>query len=124
MANDAFTQQALAADKHFQLRLQNALSKVAWEILEEPADTDHHAERATYAQKVVGSGTPSPVSGPSMMAAQLAPSFVNRPNIFNFTTSYDFTIGATVTESGDADIESQLHTDWNMLAGVVDEPVA
>ena len=120
MPNDAFTQQALATDPRFQLRLQNALAKVAWEILEEDPLTAYHAERVAYAQRVTGSSAiASPSSGPAMMAAQLAPSFVNRPNVFQFATSYDFTVGATVTASGDADIESQLHTDWNELAGVV-----
>lgn len=120
MPNDSFTQQALAADPRFHLRLQNALSKVAWEILEEDPATPHHAERAAYAQRVTGSSAiPSPTSGPAMMAAQLAPSFVNRPNVFAFATSYDFTVGAVVTASGDPDIESQLHTDWDELAGVI-----
>jgi hypothetical protein len=51
-------------------------------------------------------------------AQQLAPSFVNRPNVFQFATSYDFTVGGTVTASGDPDIESQLMTDWDKMAGV------
>lgn len=121
MPNDAFTQQALAVDPKFQLRLQNALSKVAWEILEEDVTTPHHAERVTYAQKVTSSSPlPTATTGPSMVAQQLAPSFVNRPNVFQFATSYDFTVGAVVTASGDADIENQLHTDWNKLAGVIE----
>lgn len=125
MANDAFTQQALARDPRFQLRLQNALSKVAWEVMEEDPATPHHAERVAYAQKVTGSSAiPSPVSGPASIAAQIAPSFVNRPNVFAFATSYDFTVGAVVTASGDPDMESQLHTDWDELAGVVETPVA
>ncbi len=53
------------------------------------------------------------------MAFQLASSFVGRPNVFSFATTYDFHVGAVVTASGDPDIESQLHTDWNDLAGVV-----
>lgn len=110
MANDAFSQQALAADQNFQRRLQNALTKVAWEVLEEDPSTLHHAERAAYAQRVN--------SSPQQTAQQLAPSFVNRPNVFAFNTSYDFGIPATVTASGDPDIESQLMTDWNKLAGV------
>ena len=111
MANDAFSQQALAADPHFQRRLQNALTQIAWEVLEEDPSTLYHAERVAYAQKVN--------SAPMSTAQQLAPSFVNRPNVFNFPTSYDFTVGATVTASGDPDIESQLMTDWNKLAGVI-----
>jgi hypothetical protein len=111
MPNDSFSQQALAADQHFHQRLQNALTKIAWEVLEEDPSTLYHAERAAYAQRVNTS--------PQQIAQQLAPSFVNRPNVFQFATSYDFTIGATVTASGDPDIENQLMTDWNKLAGVI-----
>lgn len=111
MPNDSFTQQALAADGRFQQRLQNALTKVAWQVLEEDPSTLHHAERAAYASRVNTS--------PQSTAQQLAPSFVNRPNVFSFATSYDFTVGGTVTTSGDPDIESQLLTDWDKLAGVV-----
>jgi hypothetical protein len=110
MANDAFTQQALAADPRFQKRLVSALTNVAWQVLEEAPATLHHAERATYAHTVNAS--------PSSAAATIAPSFVNRPNVFNFATSYDFTVGGTVTAAGDADLQSQLMTDWNNLAGV------
>lgn len=111
MANDSFTQQALANDARFRQRLENALGKVAWEVLQEDPLTVHHPERANYANRVL--------SSPNQMASQLASSFVGRPNVFSFTTSYDFTVGGTVTAAGDPDIESQLHTDWNSLAGIV-----
>jgi hypothetical protein len=110
MPNDAYSQQSLAADPRFQKRLQNALTKVAWQVLEEDPSTLHHAERAAYAQTVN--------QNPQQTAQQLSYSFVNRPNVFSFATSYDFTVGGTVTASGDPDIESQLLTDWNKMAGV------
>lgn len=110
MPNDAFSQQSLAADPRFQKRLENALTKIAWQVLEEDPSTLHHAERATYAQRVNSESTTT--------ARQLAPSFVNRPNIFSFETSYSFQVGGTITASGDPDIESQLLTDWNKMAGV------
>jgi len=111
MPNDAFTQQALADDRRFQQRLENALGKVAWEVLNEDPSTLHHAERAVFSNRVLAS--------PQQMASQLSSSFVGRPNVFQFATSYDFTVGGIVTAAGDADIESQLHTDWNAMAGVV-----
>jgi hypothetical protein len=111
MPNDAFTQQALAADQRFIQRLANAYGKVAWEILNEDASVPNHLQRATHAMRVN--------QNPYQMAQQLAPSFVNRPNVFQFTTSYDFTVGGTITAAGDPDIESQLHTDWDDLAGVI-----
>jgi hypothetical protein len=110
MPNDAFSQQALAADRRFQQRLQNALTKIAWQVLEEDPSTLHHAERADYAHTVN--------QNPQVTAQQLASSFVNRPNVIQFTTSYDFIVGGTVTAAGDPDIESQLMTDWNKMAGV------
>jgi hypothetical protein len=112
MPNDAFTQQALAADQRFQQRLQNALTKVSWEVLDEDVSTPHHTERANYSNRVN--------QNPFGTAQQLAPSFVNRPNVFGFETSYSFDVGAVVTAAGDPDLESQLHTDWNKLAGVIE----
>jgi hypothetical protein len=111
MANDADTQQDLANRSHFWARVQNALTKVAWEVLQEDPATVHHVERAQYANRVL--------ANPGGTAQQLAPSFVNRPNIFGFDTTYDFKLRSSVTAAGDPDIESQLHTDWNMLAGVI-----
>ena len=108
--NNAFTQQALAADPRFRLRLQNALMKVAWEVLEETPTTEFHVQRAQYARAVT--------NAPAQSAQQLSSSFVNRPNVFNFETTYSFELGAVLTASGDPDMESQLHTDWNELAGV------
>jgi hypothetical protein len=110
MPNDAYSQQALAADARFQKRLQNALMKVAWQVLEEDPSTLHHAERADYAHQVTQS---------LQTAQQIAPSFVTRPNVINFETSYSFPVGGTITAAGDPDIESQLMTDWNKMAGVV-----
>jgi len=110
MANDAFTQQALAKEPRFILRLQNALGKTAWQVLNESPSTSGHTARANYARGVL--------SNPNGFATTLAPAFVNRPNVISFTTSYDFQQGAVVTASGDADIESQLATDWDNLSGV------
>jgi hypothetical protein len=111
MPNDAYSQQALAADARFVKRLQSSLTKVAWQVLEEDPSTLHHAERADFAHTV---------NQNSYQAAQaLAPSFVNRPNVLNFETSYNFPVGGTITAAGDPDIESQLMTDWNKMAGVI-----
>jgi hypothetical protein len=112
MANTAYTQQALADSTGFRLRLQNALTKVAFQVLDEPPSTAFYAQRNAYAQRVI--------NGPQQVAIQLAPSFVNRPNIFQFETSFDFSMREVVTASGDPDIESQVFTDWNKLAGVTE----
>ena len=110
MPNDAFTQQALAADPRFQLRVRNALMKIAWQVLNEAPTVAGHTQRATYARQVLGT--------PDTYAKELAKSLTTRTNLLAFATTYDFTQGAVVTASADADIESQLSTDWNGLAGV------
>jgi hypothetical protein len=110
MANSAHTQQALADDPRFQKRVSAALAKIAWEVLGESDATPNHAERAAYARQVI--------NGINGTAAQIAPWLVMRTNLFAFETSYDFAEGAVVTASGDADIESQLASDWSEMAGV------
>jgi hypothetical protein len=114
MANSSFTQQALAANASFQTRVRNALATVAWQVLNEPASTPNNTARVVYARGVINNlqGT----------AVQIAPWLVDRPNLFQFETSFDFPSGDVVTASGDADIESQLATDWDTLAGVSPVP--
>jgi hypothetical protein len=114
MANNAYTQQALSLQPSFHLRLQNALTKVAFQVMSEPTDTPYYTQRVSYAQRVINQ--------PSQTAVSLASSFVNRPNLLAFETSYNFEMREVVTASGDADIESQIYTDWNMLAGVLIVP--
>lgn len=113
-ANDSFTQQALASDQSFQLRVRAALARVAWEMLEEPASTPNHDARVWYAKYVLASLTNS--------AQNVAPWLVERPNLILFETSYDFSAQAVITAAGDADIESQLRTDWDHLAGMFAPP--
>lgn len=110
MANTSFTQQALAIDPRFQVRVRAALAKVAWEVISEDANTAFHAEREAYARSIL--------PNVALTAAQIAPWLVERTNLIAFETSYDFAASAVVTAAGDPDIENQLHTDWNVLAGV------
>ena len=109
MANDSYTQQRLAADLTFQGRVRNALANVAWQVLGEPDTTPNHAWRATYANQVINNLT--------FQSAGVANWLVQRPNLMAFATSYDFKGGNVVTASGDADIESQLMSDWDKMAG-------
>jgi hypothetical protein len=110
MANDSFTQQRLAADATFQGRVRAALATVAWQVLNEDPATPNHANRLTYARNVITNLT---------FGAQTAsPWLVERPNLRAFETSYDFESGTVVTAAADADIESQIATDWDVLAGV------
>lgn len=109
MANTARTQIALTGSAHFVSRLEAALVKVAWAVLGEDPGTANHAARVAYANRALGN--------PGSYAATLARIMVYRTNVFAFATSYDFDLGATVTAAGDPDLESQLTTDWNTLAG-------
>src|SRR5262245_19751245 len=108
MPNDAYTQQRLGDDPNFRLRVKNALAKVAWEVLNESADTPNHGQRFAYAQRVID----DPV-GQAARGAQWLPT---RTNLQLFETSYNFPAGAVVIAAGDADIESQLRTDWDQLS--------
>ena len=62
--------------------------------------SEHAASRRARRVRATAS-----TSNPQQTAQQLAPSFVNRPNVFSFETSYDFPVGGTVTASGDPDLE-------------------
>jgi hypothetical protein len=111
MANDSFTQQALAKDPSFILRLQAALSKIAWVVLTEATNTPNHAQRSIFARQIV--------SNSAGFAQTYAPWFVMRTNVFAFATSAIFNpVLSVITAAGDADIESQLNSDWNILSGV------
>jgi hypothetical protein len=112
MANDSFTQQALAADPHFRQRVRSALSTVAWQVVNEAESVANHPARLRYAQQVVRSLDSE--------TSSILPNIVFRPNVINFATSYGFDfplqVGQVVTTSGDADLMSQIATDWDDLA--------
>jgi len=112
MANDGFTQQALAADPHFRQRIRASLSSVAWEVLAEDPATPNHANRIAYAHQVTRQLDSEVVI--------ILPQFVMRPNVLGAVTSYayDFELqaGQVVTAATDADLTSQLHTDFDEMA--------
>lgn len=110
MPNTARMQIALAAGAHFQSRIAAALTKIAWIVVNESSGTPNHAQRAAYAQRVLGNV--------GSYAAQVAAVIVERPNVLNFVTSWDWDISGPVTTAADADLESQITTDWDRLSGV------
>ena len=113
MANDNFTQQALANDPTFKQRLKASLSRIAWQVLTESSGTDDHPTRKIYANQVL--------ANPDGIVNSLAGSFVFRSNVFSTTTSLAFDgRGGSVVQSAvtDAAMDSQLATDWSQLAGV------
>lgn len=113
MANDNFTQQALAADPTFRQRLKASLARIAFQILTEAGSTTNHAVRKAYALQVV--------ANPDQATANLVGIFVFRTNPFASTTSVSFNgVGGTQVTStvSDAAMDSQLATDWDVLSGV------
>lgn len=110
MANTALTQIALASDLVFQQRIKSALLSIAAQMLGEDAGTLNHGARVIYANRVI--------NNPAAEAALIAPFLVMRPNVNNFTTSCVFQEAgvAVVSTTGDADLQSQIATDWNWLA--------
>lgn len=112
MANDNFTQQALANDPTFRQRLKASLTRIAWQVLGEGAIQDH-ATRKAYATAVL--------ANPDGVVNTLVGSFVFRTNVISTTTSPVFDgRGGTLVQSAvtDAAMDSQIATDWSALAGV------
>jgi hypothetical protein len=109
MANDSFTQQALAADLSFHGRVRSALSSVAFQVMNEDPTTPNHDQRVTYARQVINTL--------AFAAPQVSTWLVERPNLIGAETTYDFQKGNVVSAATDAAIQSQLMTDWDLLAG-------
>jgi hypothetical protein len=108
MPNTSFSQQALAQDAGFRLRLQNTLAVVAWQVISEDDTVADHASRILLARRVLTDGFGT--------AAAVSSWIVTRPNVSNFDTSYDFEARAVVNACGDPDLESQIASDWTQIA--------
>ena len=106
----AIEQQRLAESPHFLQRVTQSLANVAFQVIGEGRDTPTEVIRYNYARLVTQQTT--------AIAAQTVTWLVQRPNLLSETTSYNFDIPAVVTSATDAEIESQLSSDWNIMAGV------
>ena len=93
----------------FMERAQAMLAFACATILSEPGTTPYHQPRAFYAQKVV--------SNPQQAATQAGPQVVMGVNVVNATTYNEATKTATCTIA-DIDLQSQILTLWNALAGI------
>ena len=78
-------------------------------MLGEPGTTPYHSGRALYAQKVV--------SNPRQAAEVGGPQIVMGVNVIN-TTTYDETEKKSTCAIADIDLQSQILTLWNSLAGL------
>jgi len=93
----------------FMERVTAMLARVAGVILSEPGTTAYHPQRAAYAQRVVQS--------PQQASNQAGPQVVMGVNIVAATT-YDETTKTSTCTAADIDLESQITTLWNALAGI------
>lgn len=110
MPNTAFTQLALSSDVGFRLRIKAALLAKAANVLGESTGISNHGGRVAYANKVI--------ANPDLHAEQVARFLVMRPNVNNFSTTCEFQQASVIVVNacGDADLESQILTDWDWLA--------
>ena len=93
----------------FMERAQAMLARVSGVVLSEAGSTPYHSKRAEYAQRVVQS--------PQMYAQMAGPQIVMGVNIVAATT-YDEATKTSVCTAADIDLESQITTLWNALAGI------
>jgi hypothetical protein len=93
----------------FMERVQAMLAYVCSTILSEDGGTSYHPQRAQYAQRVV--------SNPQQAATQAGPQVVMGVNVVA-TTTYDEVTKTSVCTIADLDLQSQILTLWNALAGI------
>jgi len=93
----------------FMERVQAMLAFCCATILSEPGTTAYHQPRAFYAQKVV--------QNPRQCAELAGPQVVMGVNVVAATTYDEETKTATCTMA-DIDLQSQILTLWNSLAGI------
>ena len=113
MAVDQSTaQMALTRDTGpggFMERVTAVLAYVANSVLHEAVATAYHSGRALYAQRVL--------ANPVQAAAAGGPLIVMGINVSSKTT-YDETTKTSVCTATDLELQSQVQTDWNGLAGL------
>lgn len=78
-------------------------------VLSEPADTPLHQPRAFYAQHVT--------KDPALAAKSAGPQVVMGVNVVN-TTTYDEATKTSTCTIADIDLQSQILSLWNALAGL------
>jgi hypothetical protein len=112
MAETSVQQMALTRDTGpggFMERVTAMLAMVTSSILSEPFETPYHPHRAQYAQRVVQS--------PQQAAVQAGPQVVMGVNVIASTT-YEEATKTSICTIADIDLQSQIVTLWNALAGI------
>lgn len=117
MADPSTAQMALTRDTGpggFMERITAILAYVANATLSESVGTAYHSGRALYAQKVL--------TNPLQAATAGGPLIVMGINVVSKTT-YDPVTKTSVCTAADIELQSQIQSDWNGLAGL-DTPSA
>jgi len=110
MAAETTTKQmALTRNVGFMERVVAMLDRAATLVLVEPLVTPFHLERATYAKQVIQT--------PIQSATQAGPQIVMGVNVIAATV-YDETFAVASCPILDIDLESQINTLFNGLAGI------
>lgn len=115
MPNDFYTQYALANDQGFRRRVRGALGIIATTRLTTATTDPKYQARAVYARQVLAN-LDAAVNG-------IVGWLVMRPNLLNdgsgkiTSFTHDLGIPCAVTTATDQDIQSQLDSDWDFLAG-------
>jgi hypothetical protein len=93
----------------FMERVTAILAATADSVLSESASTAYHSGRAYYAQRVM--------QNPQQAGMQGGPLIVMGINVSSKTT-YDETTKTSICTASDLELQSQIMTDWNALAGL------
>jgi hypothetical protein len=112
VADTSTQQMALTRDTGpggFMERVTAMLAFCCSTILNEPAATPHHQPRAYYAQRVT--------QNPAQAAQVAGPQVVMGVNVIAATT-YDEATKTSTCSMADIDLQSQILTLWNALAGI------
>lgn len=109
MAEVSIQQMALTRNVEFMERVTAMLAFVTSSVLSEPYITPYHQQRAIYAQRVV--------QAPDSMAHQAGPQIVMGVNVIA-STIYDEVTKTSTCSIADIDLQSQIITLWNSLAGI------
>jgi hypothetical protein len=102
-------QMALTKNQEFMDRLTAVMAFTAGSILKEAISAPYHVGRAQYANRVVNQ--------PVMSSQTAGPQVVMGVNVIN-TTVYDEATKTATCTIADIDLESQVQSLWNSLAGL------
>jgi hypothetical protein len=109
--NTAFDLQALANSGFFRQRVKNALGKIAGNIIDPNITPAATAASKSYARQVLGNL--------DLYVTNLVGWLVTRTNVLSTTISASLVKGQVVVDSDvtDAALESQINSDWPLIAG-------